>query len=49
MLDPTSSGAWLGIDIKCPATDDPETMERLVTDAGRIWEAAMSSDLIEQV
>lgn len=47
MVDPTSSGVWLGIDTKCPATDDSDTMERLVTSAARIWEASMSSNLIE--
>lgn len=49
MLDPASSGVWLGIDTKCPATDDSEVMERLVTSAARIWEAAMSSGLIRRL
>jgi hypothetical protein len=49
MLDPASSGVWLGIDTKCPATDTPGLMERLVTGAGRIWETAMSSGFIELV
>jgi len=47
MLDPSSCGVWLGIDTKCPATDDPDLIERLVASAPRIWEASMSDDLIE--
>jgi len=48
MLDPTSSGIWLGIDTKCPATDDPNIMAHLAH-AGRIWETSMTSGLIDSV
>jgi hypothetical protein len=49
MLDPTSTGISLGIDTKCPATDDPRIMENLATCAGQIWSATMSSGLREIV
>jgi len=49
MLDPSSSGIWLGIDTKCPATDDPDLMQRIAAEGGKIWEAAASPDLVRLV
>lgn len=49
MLDPTSSGVWLGIDTKCRATDARDVMEDLVTHATHLWKASTSSFLTETV
>jgi hypothetical protein len=46
MLDPASSGVWLGIDTKCPGTEDSDLMDKLVASATEIYETAMSSDFI---
>ena len=46
MLDPSSSEVWLGIDSKCPATDDPNIMDSLVTGARQVWETTRSQEMI---
>ena len=49
MLDPSSSAVWLGIDSKCPATDDPNIMDNLLTGARQVWETTLSQAMIAAV